>query len=344
MASPAAPTFESILADLRKGRVAPVYLLHGEEGYFIDELVKALGTVLPEDDRAFNSYVLHAPDTTVHTVMDLCHRIPMMAERQLIILKEAQMLRADELNKLHTYVRQPIESTIFVIVCRGAQAKGKDLMDACRKSGAVVFESKKITDYNAPAFISAYIRRKGLGADTKAVEMLRDFVGTDLSRLYGEIDKLATLLPPNATITPEVVERNIGISREFNSFELVDALSTRDAAKAFRIAAYFASNPKAAPLVMVSAAIFNLFADLLTAYYAADKSDDGLARELNLRNRFAVGRIRTAMRNYSAARTVEILSAIRRYDAMSKGVGSRQQDQKLFYDLIYHILTAPGRI
>lgn len=344
MAAPSGPSFESVRANIRAGHLAPVYLLHGEEGYFIDELVKELSVIIPEGDREFNTTVLHALDTNMQAVMDSCRRMPMFADRQVVILKEAQTVRADELNKLYTYVQDPTPTTVFVIVCRGEKAKGKDLLAACRKSGAVVFESVALRDYNAPTFISNYIKDKKLTADPKAVTMLVDFVGTDLTRLFGEIDKLATLLPPNATVTPEVVERNIGISREYNSFELLDALAAHDDKKCFRIINYFRANPKAAPLVMVSASVFNLFADLLIAHYAPDKSDHGLAEALGLKNSFGVKRIRSGIEKYSAVRVVEILSAIRRYDAMSKGVESRQDDQALFYDLMYHILTAPGRL
>ncbi len=340
----AAPTFESIRKDIRSGHLAPVYLLHGEEGYFIDELVKDFENVLSDDEKAFNQYVLYAPEVQPAQVYDLCHRIPMMSDRQLVILKEAQAVSADKLNRLHTYAASPVPTTVLVICCRGVQAKGKDLMAALRKNGAVIFESKKVTDYNAPAVIGSYIKTKGLSAEQKSLEMLRDFVGTDLSRLFNEIDKLASILPPGATVTPEVVERNIGISREFNSFELVDALAVKDAGKCFRIAAYFRSNPKAAPLVMVTASVFNFFADLLTAHYSTDRSDSGLMSALGLRNNFALRRIKSGMANYSPVKVVEIISAIRTFDARSKGVGSRQNDQQLFYDLLFHILTAPGRI
>lgn len=340
----AAPTFESIRKDIRSRRLAPVYLLHGEEGYFIDELVKEFENVLPDDEKAFNQYVLYAPEVQPAQVYDLCHRIPMMSDRQVVILKEAQVVSADRLNKLHTYAAAPVATTVLVICCRGAQAKGKDLLAALRRSGAVIFESKKVTDYNAPAVIGQYIKEKGLSAEQKSLEMLRDFIGTDLSRLFNEIDKLASILPAGATVTPEVVERNIGISREFNSFELVDALAVRDAGKCFRIAAYFRANPKAAPLVMVTASIFNFFADVLTAHYSADRSDSGLMSALGLRNNFALRRIKSGMANYSPVKVVEIISAIRTFDARSKGVGSRQNDQQLFYDLLFHILTAPGRI
>ena len=339
-----APTYESILKALAEKRYAPVYLLHGEEGYFIDALAKRFEDILPEDEKAFNQYILHAPETEPAQVMDLCRRIPMMADRQVVILKEAQAIRADKLNKLHSYVADPVASTILVICCRGAVAKGKDLMAALKKSGAVVFESKKVTDYNAPAYIGNYIRSKELSAGQKALEMLCDFVGTDLSRLSNEVDKLAALLPPRAEVTPEVIERHIGISREFNTFELVDAVAARDGKRVFRILAYFRSNPKAVPLVLATASVFNFFADLLQAYYSPDRSDTGIMNELKLRNQFALRRIKTGMSRYTAVQVVEILSAIRQFDVRSKGVGSRQNEHQLFFDLMYHILSAPGRL
>lgn len=344
MAAIPAPTYESILKSLKQKQFASVYLLHGEEGYYIDALTKEFEAILPEEEKDFNQYVVYAPETEPAQIIDLCHRMPMMADRQVVIVKEAQAIRADKLNKLHTYVAAPVASTILVICCRGAVAKGKDLMAALKKSGAVVFESKKVPDYNIPAVLGTYIRSKGLSAEQKALEMMRDFIGTDLSRLFNEVDKLATLLPPRAEITPEVIERNIGVSREYNSFELVDAIAARDGGKVFRITQYFRSNPKAVPLVMASASIFNYFSDLLQAYYAPDRSDGGIMAELGLRNRFALGRIKTGMSRYTAMQTVEILSAVRAFDVQSKGVGSRQNEHQLFHDLMYHILSAPGRL
>ena len=344
MAAVPAPTYESIAKSLSERRYAPVYLLHGEEGYYIDALAKRFEDILPDDEKTFNQYILHAPETEPSQIMDLCRRMPMMSERQVVILKEAQAIRADKLNKLHSYVADPAPSTILVICCRGAVAKGKDLLAALKKTGAVIFESKKVTDYNAPALIGNYIKSKDLSAGQKALEMLRDFIGTDLSRLFNEIDKLASLLPPRAEITPDVIERHIGVSREFNSFELVDAIAARDGAKAFRILAYFRSNPKAVPLVMATASVFNFFADLLQAYYSPDRSDTGIMNELKLRNQFALRRIKLGMSRYTAVQVVEILSAIRNFDVQSKGVGSRQNEHQLFFDLIYHILSAPGRL
>ncbi|MDE6197419.1 MAG: DNA polymerase III subunit delta [Muribaculaceae bacterium] len=343
MALPA-PTFEGIMKSLRQRQYAPVYFLHGEEGYFTDALAREFEKILPEDEKAFNQYVIYAPETDPLQVMDLCRRIPMMSERQVVILKEAQAIRADKLAKLIPYFASPVSTTVLVVCHRGVQAKGKELMAALKKGGAVVLDSPKIKDYNLPAFIGQYIRQKGLTADQKALEMLRDFIGSDLSRLYNEIDKLADLLPPNAAVTPEVIERNIGVSKEYNTFELVDAFAARDGKKVFRCLAYFRSNPKAVPLVLATASVFNFFADLLAAYYVPGRTDAGITEELKLRNSFALKRIRQGMANYNPFQLVEIISAIRTFDVRSKGVGSRQNEHQLFYDLAYHILTAPGRL
>jgi DNA polymerase-3 subunit delta len=342
MAAPAV-TYDSICRQLAAKQFAPVYLLHGDEGYYIDELVRRFENILSEEEREFNLHVLYAPEVEPGAVMDLCMQYPMMADRQVVILKEAQSVPADRINKLHRYVASPAETTILVICCRGAQARGKELLAAVRAKG-VNFESKKLSDYNAPAVIGAFIKAKGLKADPKALDMLIDYVGTDLSRLYNEIDKLMTALGAGATVTAEAVERNIGMSKDYNNFELVDALAVKDSGKVFRIADYFRSNPKNNPLVVSASTIFSFFADLLAAYYCADKSDNGIMAELKLRWPGQIKRYRAAMQRYNAFQVIEIIAAIRRYDAMSKGVGSRQSDHNLFHDLLFHILTAPGNI
>lgn len=336
-------TFDSLRRSVANKQLAPVYLLHGEEGYYIDALVKDFENILSEDEKVFNQYVLYAPETEPSKVMDLCRRIPMMAERQVVILKEAQAIRADALNKLHLYASSPTPTTVLVICCRGAAAKGKDLIAAVKKTG-VIFESKKVRDSALPQLISQYAREKGLTTDQKATVMLAEYIGTDLSRLYNEIDKLATILGKGAAITPEAVERNIGISKEYNSFELVDALAAKDAARAFRIIAYFRSNPKAAPLVLTAASVFAFFADLLLVYYSKDRSERGIMETLGLKYSIQAKRYLTGMRSYNPFQIIEIIGAIRSFDVKSKGLGSRQNEHRLFYDLVYHILTAPGRI
>lgn len=337
-------TFESLKSQLAKRQYAPIYLLHGEEGYYIDALVKIFEQILPPEERDFNMYTMYAPEVSPDTVMDTCRRYPMMSEYQVVILKEAQAVPAAQLNRLHPYAQQPSPTTIFVICCRGAVAKAKDLITQIKKNDGVVFLSERIKEYHAVNFINSYIKQKGLNAEPKSLEMLRDYIGTDLSRLYNEIDKLALILGKNAMITPESIERNIGVSKDFNNFELVDALSIRDAAKAYRIIEYFRLNPKGNPTVMTNTAIFNFFSDLLTLYFSKDKSESSLMAMLGLKWPVQFAKFRNGMKSYNAFQVIEIISAIRDFDAKSKGINSRQDQYDLLKDLIFHILSAPGNI
>ena len=341
----AATTFESLMASLKKGDVRNVYLLHGKEGYYIDELVKAFEKVIPEEDRDFALTNVYAPQVSdPQAIIDMCRQLPMMTDRQMVIVREAQSASAAFMDKLARYVASPTPSTIFVVASRGDKIKGKEFEKALKASGGVTFESKEVWPSQIPGLISAYIKSKGMSADAKAVEMLGDFVGTNLSRLFNEIDKLAEILPAGAMVTPEAVERNIGISKDYNNFELVDAIAARDAAKVMRIAAYFEANPKQNPFVVTVSSVFNFFADILQAFYVKDKSDHGLQEALGIRNSFGLKRLKLGMRNYNAFQAIEILDAIRRYDAMSKGSGSRQDPYKMLGDLFFHILTAPGKL
>ncbi len=344
MAPTPALTFASLRQSIVKKQYAPIYLLHGEEGYFIDELVKLFEEIVAPEDRDFNMTILYAPETDIPTVIANCRRYPMMADKQVVILKEAQAIRADQLNKLHVYAGSPSPTTIFVICCRGAQAKAKDLITAIKASGGVIFESKKPTDRNLDAMIEGIAKEKGLNIELKGVGMLRDFVGTDLSRLYNEIDKLRLVLGNGATITPESIERNIGISKDHNNFELVDALATRNAEKAFRIIENFRSNPKNNPTVMTVASIFNYFSNLLILHFTKDKSPASMMGALGLKWQSQLRNYEVGLRNYNAYKTIEIISAIRDFDTKSKGIGSRQSEYDLLHDLIFRIVYARGII
>ncbi|MDE6556974.1 MAG: DNA polymerase III subunit delta, partial [Duncaniella sp.] len=297
MASPSssasALTFPQLRRQLIAGDIAPVYLIHGEEAYFTDELVKMFEAMVPEEDRDFNLYTFYGAESDADTVMDVCRQYPMMADRQVVIVKEAQAMRADQVNRLHHYASNPLPTTLLVIAFRGALAKGKDLIAAVKKNG-VVFESKKISERNLLPAISDLIKEKGLNVDPKSLQMLRDYIGSDLSKLYNEIDKLALILGKGAMVTPEAVERNIGISKDYNNFELTDALVARDGAKAFRIVDYFARNPKENPTVMTASSLFNLFSNLLVYHYTRDKSQAGYMEALGFRNAWQ-------LRIYSAA-------------------------------------------
>ncbi|MGN0223671.1 MAG: DNA polymerase III subunit delta [Muribaculaceae bacterium] len=336
-------TFESLSRSLANGDYRPVYFIHGKEGYYTDQLVKQLEAIVPEADRDFGLNVVFATQTTPEQVIDLCRQLPMMIERQVVIVKEAQAVRGTWVDKLAAYAAKPTATTILAVCGRGDQVKAKAFAKAVKECGGVEFESLQVREYQIPALAEKLIKQKGLTVDPKAMSMLIDFIGADLSRMYNEIDKLAQILGQRAMITPEAVERHIGVSREYNNFELADAIAAKDVVKVFKIADYFAANPKDNPVQVTSAVLFGQFADLMCAYYAGDRSDRAISEALGLRNDFALRRIRTAMANYNPFQIIDIISSIRRFDTMSKGAGSRQAPTDLFRDLLYRILTTTGR-
>lgn len=342
MATAPALTFPALLKAIEKGDLAPVYLLHGAEGQFIDELVKKFEEVVPPADRSFALHILYAPQVEPGAVMDLCYSVPMMCERQVVILKEAQAVPAATLNKLHRYCENPSPQTVLVISCRGEQARGKELMAAVRKNG-VIFESKKINISNADKYVSTRLAEKGLSVEPKALAMIVDYIGADLSHLYNEIDKLAEILPKGARVTPEVVEQNVGVSREFNSYELIDALAEKNAARCYRIINYFRSNPKAVPMVMLTAALYTFFANLLTIYFMPDKSDRAVMEALKFKWPMQLRPYSAARQRYNAFQVIEVIWSLRRFDAQIKGA-LRQNEHDLLRELVFHILNAPGNL
>jgi DNA polymerase-3 subunit delta len=337
-------TFQEIKLAIKKRQLAPIYILSGEEGYFIDELVKDFEALVPEDERDFNLYALYAPEITPETVMATCKRFPMMSERQVVILKEAQAVRADLINKLHIYAENPNPSTVLVICFRGDKAKGKDLLDKAKANGGVMFESKRPTERNIDPMIASLVKDKGLTIEPKGIAMLRDFIGLDVAKLYNEINKMALVLGKGALITPESIERNVGVSKDFNNFELVDAIAAKDSAKVFRIINYFRSNPKKNPGVLTIAAIFSYFSNLMVCQFARDKSPNALMSELGIKWPKQLERYTKGMRNYNAYKSIEILTALREFDTKSKGIGSRQSEWDLMHDLMFRILTCTGKI
>ena len=343
MASTPAVTFESLSRSLANGDYRPVYFIHGKEGYYTDQLVKQLENIVPEADRDFGLNVVFATQSTPEQVIDLCRQLPMMIDRQVVIVKEAQAVRGTWVDKLAAYAAKPTATTILAVCGRGDQVKAKAFAKAVKECGGVEFESAQVREYQIPALAEKLIKQKGLSVDPKAMSMLVDFIGADLSRMYNEIDKLAQILGQRAMITPEAVERHIGVSREYNNFELADAIAAKDVVKVFKIADYFAANPKDNPVQVTAAVLFGQFADLMCAYYAGDRSDRAIAEALGLRNDFALRRIRTGMANYNPFQIIDIISSIRRFDTMSKGAGSRQAPTDLFRDLLYRILTTTGR-
>ena len=267
MAKSVGPSYQEIIKGVEQRQFAPVYLLMGEESYYIDKISDAIAsTVLTEEEQGFNQMVIYCTrDTDVTNIITAAKRYPMMSEFQVVIVKEAQnLLKIDELSD---YVTNPLRSTILVICHKNGNVdKRKKLVAAIQKNG-VVYESQKLKDGALPGFIDGYLKPKGVTIDTNASMMMADHIGADLNRMVGELDKLIIALPKGESkITADLVEENIGISNEFNNWELRSAIIQKDIFKANRIIAYFESNPKANPPVATVAIIFSLFASMMQAY------------------------------------------------------------------------------
>ena len=332
-------TYEEIARDLKNRNYKPIYYLMGEESYYIDKISEYIAqTVLKEEEREFNQTILYGSDTDIVTVINAAKRYPMMADRQVVIVKEAQHIK--KMEDLVFYVQKPLQSTVLVICHKnGVLDRRKKLAAEIEKVG-VLFESKKIKDAQLPGFITSYLKRKSVEIEPKASEMMAEFVGTDLNRMAGELDKLIiTLAPGVRRITSEQIERNIGISKDYNNYELRSALVAKDVLKANKIIKYFSENPKTNPIQSTLSALFGFFSNLMLAYYAPDKTEQGIADQLGLKSTWQAKDYLTAMRAYSGMKVMQIIGEIRYCDAKSKGVdNSSLSDADLLRELIFKIL------
>ena len=332
-------TYEEIVRDLKSRVYKPVYYLMGEESYYIDKISDYISqTVLKEEEREFNLTVLYGSDTEVSTIINAARRYPMMAEKQVVIVKEAQHIKGME--DLVFYVQKPLQSTVLVICHKnGVLDRRKKLAAEIEKVG-VLFESKKIKDAQLPGFITSYLKRKGVDIEPKASELMAEFVGTDLNRMAGELEKLViTLAPGERRVTSEQIERNIGISKDYNNYELRSAIVAKDVLKANKIIKYFAENPKTNPIQSTLSVLFGFFSNLMLAYYAPEKTEQGIANQLGLKSAWQAREYMTAMRAYSGMKVMQIIGEIRYCDAKSKGVDNASlSDADLLRELIYKIL------
>jgi DNA polymerase-3 subunit delta len=332
-------TYEEIARDLKERRYKPVYYLMGEEAYYIDRIADYIAdTVLNETEKEFNQTIIYGGDTDIHSIINAAKRYPMMAEHQVVIIKEAQNVK--NMDELSYYLQKPQPATILVICHKhGTLDRRKKLAAEIEKVG-VLFDSKKVKDAQLPGWITSYLKRKSVEIEPKAAEMMADFVGSDLSRMAGELEKLIITLPEGQRrITPEQIERNIGISKDYNNFELKNALLAKDILKANRIIKYFEENPKANPIQVTLAMLFNFYANLMLAYYAPEKSEQGVAAQLGLRSSWQAREYIQAMRMYSGVKVMQIIGEIRYCDAKSKGVGNTSMtDGELLKELVFKIL------
>jgi DNA polymerase-3 subunit delta len=332
-------TFEEIKVAIAARNYSPVYLFMGDEPYYIDELTNLLvHAVVPEAEKDFNQHILYGMETDTASVITLARSFPMMSDFQLVVIKEAQGLK--KMEELEIYVKNPLKTTVLALNYKnGSLDKRKKLYAGIDKNG-VILESKKIPEYKIPAFVQSCFKQKGFGIDTKPAQMLSDFLGNDLSKLVNEMDKLLLSVPANEKrITSELIERNIGISKDYNNFELLKAIVEKNVLKANRIADYFEKNPKNNPLIVTLIVLFNFFSNLMICYWEKDKSEAGIAAALGFRQTFQARDYVTALRNYNTFKAMQIIELLRRYDAKAKGVDNvSTPDGELLKELIYKML------
>jgi DNA polymerase-3 subunit delta len=338
-------TADDILKDLKNRKYKPLYLLHGEEPYFIDQVSNFVEhKLLADAEKGFNQTVLYGKDTEIMTVLNAAKRYPMMAEYQVVLVKEAQDMkwgRDDDdkktINPLLSYLESPLPSTILVFCYKyGKFDRRKKTYKAIDKNG-VIFESVALYDSKIPSWVEGFVTTKGYKIDPQASAMLAEYLGNDLSKIANEMEKLMLNVPAGQTITMQHVQDNIGISKEYNVFELQSALSRKDPFKVNQIVNYFQANPKANPLVLVLGNLNNFFTKVLLYHYAKDKSPQNLARELGV-NPYFLKDYELAARSYNYGKSMQIISLLREYDLKSKGVDSNSDNGELMKELMFKIL------
>ncbi|MDL2290181.1 DNA polymerase III subunit delta [Paludibacteraceae bacterium OttesenSCG-928-F17] len=337
MAKKEALSADYILDELRNKRFSPVYFLMGEEPYYIDIISDYIQhNVLDETVAGFDQMVLYGKDTNMTAIIDAAKRYPMMAPYQVIIVKEAQLIK--DWDSIVYYLQNPSATTILVFCYKyGTPDKRKKWLTELNQK-AIVFESAKIRDYEINGWIADYARKKKLNIDPKGIAMIAEFLGTDLSKIANELDKLVILNAGNDKITPELIEKNIGISKDYNIFELQSALINKDVLKSNRIIRYFAENKKANPMVMVLSQLFSFFSNLMLYHYLPDKSQGAVASELRI-NPYFVKDYQKAAQTFGAWKTMNIISDIRNTDARYKGIDNVSADEgDLMKELVFKIL------
>jgi len=328
-----------IVNDIKAGNIKPIYFLMGEEPYYIDKLSDYIEqNVLSEDEKGFNQTVLYGRDVTIEDIVSTAKRYPMMAERQVVIVKEAQDL-TKTIDKLENYTENPMTSTVLVFCYKYKTLdKRKKLPKLIAKSG-VLFESKKLYENQIGDWIKRVLSGKGYSIEPKANAMLVEFLGTDLSKINNELEKLQIILPKGSTITPKHIEENIGFSKDFNNFELLNALGSRNQLKAFQIVQYFSDNQKANPLVVTTSTVFGFFVKLLKYHGLKDKNPKNVATVLGV-NPFFLKDYDLALKNYPMRKVSQIVSFIREVDIKSKGVGANALPQSdLLREMLFKIFN-----
>jgi DNA polymerase-3 subunit delta len=326
-----------LLKEIRNKKFEKIYFLHGEEPYFIDVLTKAIqDNALEESERDFNQSILYGKDAEVLSLISELKSYPMMAERRLVILKEAQYFKAIE--QLESYLENPANSTIFVICYKYKtfDARKKTLKNALKNG--VVFKSEKVKDYQLAEWIQQYIKTTGYELTSKACMLLIESLGNDLGRIVKELEKLAVLIEKGTIINENHIEENIGISKDYNVFELTNAVANKDNLKALKIVDYFDHNPKAADLVFVISNLFKFFSQIMRIHFLPNKSREAVAKALGV-HPFVAGELTNAKNKYDPRKIAANIALIHEYDLKSKGVGNTSTTQgELMREMVYQLI------
>jgi DNA polymerase-3 subunit delta len=331
-------SFETILEQISRKSFSPVYLLMGEESYFIDRITDTiLANALDESERDFNEIIRYGADITVETIINEARFYPSFSQYRVVVIKEAQEVK--KLEDLVSYVTHFVPSTILVINYKNGTIDGRKKIIAEIDKVGIVYESKKLYDNQIPAWISDYTSKKGGKIEPKASAMLADFIGQDLNRIVSEIDKLWITMPAGKNvITADLVEKNIGISKEYNNYEFLNSVVAKDILKANRIAKYFDKNSKNNPIIVSLIVLHNYFSLLMLCHYLPRKDENSIAQAIKI-SPFQAKNYLIGLKNYSPFKTMEIVGLVRKYDAKAKGVGSNNiPDGELLRELLFKIL------
>lgn len=331
-------TVQSILNEIKAGDIRPLYFLMGEEAFFIDQISTFIETsVLDETQRGFDQTTIYGKDTSIDAIVSSAKRFPMLAERQVIVVKEAQNL-SRTIEDLLTYVKNPQQTTTLVICYKYKSIDKRKALYKVLSKAHVVFESKKIYDSNIPSWISGELQKMNLKITPKASYLLSEFLGNDLAKISNELSKLQLVMGDNDLITPELIQINIGISKDFNNFELQKAIAQLDQKKAYQIVRYFSENPNQHPMVLTVATLYSFFSKLMILHTVNDRNPKVLSRAIGV-NPYFLNDYTAAAKNFPMRRISSVFQTLRTIDVKSKGVGANLKPLDLYQELIFRILS-----
>lgn len=330
-----------ILKNIKNKELLPVYFFQGDEAFYIDLAVKHFEQdVLEEDEKAFNQTIAYGRDTNYLEVLSLARQYPMMGDKQLIIVKEAQdmKLNDEESKALETYLENPVPSTILVFAHKHKKLDARKKAAKILAKSGMLFTSEKMKDYQLPTWIQGEMSVMGIKSAPNISHLLAEYLGNDLSRIANELNKLKIVLKDGAVLDGKTIEEHIGISKDFNIFELQNALATKDMAKAFSIAYYMGKNKKANPIQMAFGALYNFFSNIIVYHTLSGQSPQSIASTMGVAP-FAIKNYAEAARFYPLKHATRVISILREMDLKSKGLGVRQmEDEEIYKEMVYKII------